>query len=102
MEPRLEIASRLLSGIISQDQKRSLGARMYEVHHCLMLADALIANAASLPSLEISVSGSVLGEQPTTSELQKPTNPPLNMKTRVESRRARSRTNQDESRPTLH
>lgn len=67
MEQRLEIASRLLSSLISQDQKRSLGARMYEVHHCLMLADALIANASSLPSLEISATGSVIGGQPVAS-----------------------------------
>lgn len=99
MEPRLEIASRLLSSIISQDQKRSLGARMYEVHHCLMLADALIATAASLPSLEISATGSVVGEQEIKSA---PDRKPIDIKTRIDVRRSGPQADRDKPRPTLH
>lgn len=102
MEPRLEIASRLLSSIISQDQKRSLGARMYEVHHCLMLADALIANAASLPSLEISPTGSVVGEQETKSAPEAPDRKPIDIKTRIDMRRSGPQADRDSPRPTLH
>lgn len=102
MEPRLEIASRLLSSVISQDQKRSLGARMYEVHHCLMLADALIANAASLPSLEISATGSVLGEPLANTPSIAPTHASVDLKTRVDARRAARASKPSETGPTLH
>ncbi len=101
METRLEIASRLLSSVICQDQKRSLGARMYEVHHCLMLADALIANAASLPSLEISATSSVLGEPVAKTTIDGPSRAPVDLKTRVEARRG-TRTKKSDASPTLH
>lgn len=101
METRLEIASRLLSSVISQDQKRSLGARMYEVHHCLMLADALIANAASLPSLEISATGSVVGEPVAKTTNEVPLRASIDLKSRVDARRSSRETKPDAS-PTLH
>lgn len=101
MEPRLEIASRLLSSVISQDQKRSLGARMYEVHHCLMLADALIANAASLPSLDISATGSVVGEPVPKQSINVPPRVPVDLKNRVDARRS-SRATKPNASPTLH
>lgn len=102
METRLEIASRLLSSVISQDQKRSLGARMYEVHHCLMLADALIANAASLPSLEISATGSVVGEPSAKPTIDVTPLATADLKTRVDARRATRASKPSETGPTLH
>jgi len=43
MEPRLEIASRLLGALVCQDRNRLLGERLNEVRHALELADLLLA-----------------------------------------------------------
>ena len=42
LEPQLEIASRLLSGIISQDRNRKLGDRADDIRHSLDVAAELI------------------------------------------------------------
>lgn len=39
---KLDIASRLLSGIISQDRNRTIGDRMADIDHSLEVADELI------------------------------------------------------------
>lgn len=42
LEPKLEIASRLLSGIISQDRNRKLTDRSDDIRHSLDVAAELI------------------------------------------------------------
>jgi hypothetical protein len=47
MDPRLEIASRLLGALVCQDRNRSLDERLGEVRHALALADLLLAEHRS-------------------------------------------------------
>ncbi len=51
---KLDIASRLLSGIITQDRNRQLADRLSDIDHSLQLADELIrrSECQSPPSCE--------------------------------------------------
>lgn len=63
---KLEIASRLLSGIITQDRNRQIEDRLGDIDHSLELADELIRRSAcqSPPSCEHTL-GPKLDAQPT-------------------------------------
>lgn len=55
LEPKLEIASRLLSGIISQDRNRKLDDRSDDIRHSLEVAAELIRQSgeSTPPDLEL-------------------------------------------------
>lgn len=57
LEPKLEIASRLLSGIISQDRHRTLGDRSDDIRHSLEVAAELIRQSEerSPPDLDLTL-----------------------------------------------
>lgn len=57
LEPKLEIASRLLSGIISQDRNRKLDDRSDDIRHSLEVAAELIRQSGerSPPDLELTL-----------------------------------------------
>ena len=57
LEPKLEIASRLLSGIISQDRHRTLGDRSDDIRHSLEVAAELIrqSDERSPPDLDLTL-----------------------------------------------
>jgi hypothetical protein len=57
LEPKLEIASRLLSGIISQDRNRKLDDRSDDIRHSLEVAEELIrqSDQRSPPELDLTL-----------------------------------------------
>ncbi len=57
LEPKLEIASRLLSGIISQDRNRKLGDRSDDIRHSLEVAEELIrqSDGRTPPNLDLAL-----------------------------------------------
>ena len=57
LEPKLEIASRLLSGIFSQDRNRKLDDRSDDIRHSLEVAEELIrqSDGRTPPTLDLTL-----------------------------------------------